>query len=311
MTSASYDGDGLRQSSASTPSGGSSVSQNYVWSYSQSTLPQVIMDGTNAYIYADGLAPAEQVQLATGAVTYLVTDSLGSVRGAVSSSGSLTGTTSYDAWGNPETPAGLTGTTPFGYAAGYTDPTGLLYLINRYYEPVIGQFISVDPLLAQTQAAYGYGNGNPVSEVDPTGEYGYSYTYWLGFIHVSVPRLVSWIQTNFDHVFPFWGCPNRIGVGMVCRLDGFNPIRIIGMGLHYFEFLSLPGHTEGAWKHIYFYYWATGGSAYMNVHAWGPNDNWCNSNAVCAAGNRQFAETMWSLFAVNIFWHSPWFWLDL
>jgi hypothetical protein len=34
------------------------------------------MDGTYAYIYDSGTAPAEQVSLAGGTITYLVTDSL-------------------------------------------------------------------------------------------------------------------------------------------------------------------------------------------------------------------------------------------
>src|SRR6201999_2758194 len=105
----------------------------------------------------------------TGAVTYLVTDSLGSVRGTVSASGALTGTTSYDAWGTPQTAGGLTAVTPFGFAGGYTDPTGLIYLINRYYDPVTGQFLSVDPEVASTLQPYAYAAGNPVSNNDPTG----------------------------------------------------------------------------------------------------------------------------------------------
>jgi RHS repeat-associated protein len=129
----------------------------------------MIMDSSNAYIYATSLAPAEQVNLATGTVTYLLTDSLGSVRGTVNSSGSLTGTTSYDAWGNPETTGGLTTVTPFGFAGAYTDPTGLLYLINRYYDPATGQFLSVDPDVEQTQTPYAYAAGNPVGVADPAG----------------------------------------------------------------------------------------------------------------------------------------------
>jgi len=61
--------------------------------------------------------------------------------------------------------------TPFGYTGGYTDPTGLVYLINRYYDPQAGQFISVDPDLSQTVQPYGYANGNPVSATDPTGQW--------------------------------------------------------------------------------------------------------------------------------------------
>ena len=130
----------------------------------------LLMDGTNAYIYAGGDAPAEQVSLTTGTPVYLVTDSLGSVRGAVNSSGTLTGTAAHDAWGNPLTAGGLTATTPFGYAGGYTDPDGLIYLIDRYYDPQTGQFTSLDPDVDETLDPYGYTDGNPVSNTDPSGD---------------------------------------------------------------------------------------------------------------------------------------------
>jgi RHS repeat-associated protein len=111
----------------------------------------------------------EQVNLASGAITYLVSDSLGSVRGTVSASGAVTGTTSYHASGNPQTSGGLTTSTPFGYAGSYTDPTGLLYLVNRYCEPATGQFTSVDPAVSNTGQPYQYASGNPVSGSDPSG----------------------------------------------------------------------------------------------------------------------------------------------
>jgi RHS repeat-associated protein len=163
MTAATYDGNGLR--AADTVS---SSTQNFVWN-SLAEIPQLMMDSNNAYIYADGMAPTEQVSLATGTITYLVADSLGSIRGTVNSSGSLTATTSYDAWGNPQTTGGLTAVTPFGYSGGYTDPTGLIYLLARYYDPLIGQFISVDPQLSQTLEPYQYADGNPVTNSDLNG----------------------------------------------------------------------------------------------------------------------------------------------
>jgi len=91
------------------------------------------------------------------------------VRGVVSAAGGLTATTAYDAWGNPETAGGLTSYTPFGYAGGYTDPTGLIYPLARYYDPSTGQFLSVDPKVGQTQTPYSYADGNPVSNTDPNG----------------------------------------------------------------------------------------------------------------------------------------------
>jgi RHS repeat-associated protein len=166
MSAASYDGNGLRASDTVTPAGGSASTQQFVW---DALADKLLMDSGNAYIYGNGTAPAEQVNLSTGAVTYLMGDALGSVRGLVNPTGSLTATTSYDAWGNPQTPGGLTSYTPFGFAGGYTDPTGLLYLIHRYYDPVTGQFISVDPDIADTSEPYAYANDDPVSKADPLG----------------------------------------------------------------------------------------------------------------------------------------------
>jgi RHS repeat-associated protein len=176
MNAASYDGNGLRATATITPAGNSAISESYTWDTSQKT-PWLLMDSANAYVYDGDGAPAEQVSIATGAVTYLATDSLQSVRGTINSSGSLTATTSYDTWGNPFTAGGLTGVTPFGFAGGYTDPTGLIYLEQRYYEPQTGQFTSLDPIVSQTLQPYAYANGDPVSQVDPTGTSG---GWWEG-----------------------------------------------------------------------------------------------------------------------------------
>jgi RHS repeat-associated protein len=164
MSVASYDGNGMRAASTTTPSGGTATTQGYVWNGDN-----LLMDSGNAYIYAGATAPAEQVNLMTGTVTYLITDSLGSVRASMNSSAAITGTASYDAWGNPASAGGLTATTPFGFAGGYTDPTGLIYLINRYYDPSTGQFTSVDPDVDKMLVPYAYTSGNPISQTDPTG----------------------------------------------------------------------------------------------------------------------------------------------
>ena len=47
--------------------------------------------------------------------------------------------------------------------------TGLIYLRARYYDPTTGQFLTRDPLVALTGSAYGYVDGNPLNDVDPTG----------------------------------------------------------------------------------------------------------------------------------------------
>ena len=162
-----YDGDGLRQTEITTPGGGTGTTVNFTWDPSGS-LPRLLMDSTNAYVYGPGNAPIEQVNLATGTITYLMSDLLGSVRGTIDSSGTLTNTATYDAWGTASN-GGLTGQTPFGYAGSYTDPTGLTYNIGRYYDPSTGQFLSVDPLVDETAQPYAYAGDNPVGAVDPSG----------------------------------------------------------------------------------------------------------------------------------------------
>jgi hypothetical protein len=39
----------------------------------------------------------------------------------------------------------------------------------RWYDPGSGQFLSVDPLAAETDAAYSYAGDNPIGEDDPGG----------------------------------------------------------------------------------------------------------------------------------------------
>jgi RHS repeat-associated protein len=53
------------------------------------------------------------------------------------------------------------------------DPTGLVAVGARYYDPTIAHFVSVDPLAApnnpQSLAGYSYADGNPTSRTDPSG----------------------------------------------------------------------------------------------------------------------------------------------
>jgi hypothetical protein len=41
--------------------------------------------------------------------------------------------------------------------------------VGRYYDPAIGQFLSVDPMVQQTQQAYLYVGDDPVNAIDPHG----------------------------------------------------------------------------------------------------------------------------------------------
>ena len=74
----------------------------------------------------------------------------------------------YSSWGTRTTASG-TATSPFGFAGGYTDQTGLVYFVHRYYDPKLRQFISVDPAVATTGTPYAYAGNDPVNGADPSG----------------------------------------------------------------------------------------------------------------------------------------------
>ena len=60
-------------------------------------------------------------------------------------------------------------TTERGFLAQIEDSTGLDYLNNRYHDPTIGRFVSVDPLVTATGEAYVYGGNSPITMSDPSG----------------------------------------------------------------------------------------------------------------------------------------------
>ncbi|MFI1926297.1 RHS repeat-associated core domain-containing protein [Streptomyces sp. NPDC020377] len=61
-----------------------------------------------------------------------------------------------------------------GYVGGTTDPTGLVHLGAREYDPELGRFLSVDPVINVDNPgqmnAYSYAHNDPVTNSDPTGE---------------------------------------------------------------------------------------------------------------------------------------------
>ncbi|BDO42095.1 hypothetical protein CELD12_15850 [Cellulomonas sp. NTE-D12] len=159
-----YEASGLR-STTTTAAG----TQRFVWD-STATVPELLSDGTHQYVYGVGSTPLAQVN-ADNSVDYLHTDQTGSVRSVTDHSGNVVADSDYSPYGTPTdiNDAPVSAVTPFGYAGQYTDPTGLLYLRARYYDPTTGQFLTIDPLLATTHQPYAYTPGNPLQLTDPLG----------------------------------------------------------------------------------------------------------------------------------------------
>jgi RHS repeat-associated protein len=158
----SYNGDGLRMSK--TVSG---TTEAFTWDTAEG-LPQVLQDSTTQYVYGPAGMLLEQVS-SNGTVLYYHQDQLGSTRVLTNATGTTVATYSYDAYGNVTAQTGSV-TNPFQYAGQYTDEeSGLQYLRARYYDPATGQFLTRDPLAAQTQEPYGYTGGDPLNASDPRG----------------------------------------------------------------------------------------------------------------------------------------------
>lgn len=108
---------------------------------------------------------------------YCLADGLGSITALTNATGTITERYSYTAYGQPSVrdaayaakPAGTAALTPYGYTGREWDhAAGLLYLRNRYYDPVNGRFTRVDPIRSGVNW-YGYGDQSPTNRTDPFG----------------------------------------------------------------------------------------------------------------------------------------------
>lgn len=105
-------------------------------------------------------------------VTYIHTDQLGSPVLETSSTGANVRATDYRAYGDELLSGPQLGPAFTGH---YRDAdTGLVYMQQRYYDPLVGRFLSVDPVETDPKtgehfARYRYANNNPYGYADRDG----------------------------------------------------------------------------------------------------------------------------------------------
>ena len=141
-------------------------------------------------------------------------DGFGSVRQLTNTSGAITDTYEYDAFGNL---LNKTGTTPNNYlyrGEQYDSDLGLYYLRTRYYNPLTGRFMSRDPnedklydangnpIDPQVLHKYLYANGDPVNGIDPTGR---------GVVEDAVARVKFYVRQQF--------VATKVGISVGCYID--------------------------------------------------------------------------------------------
>jgi len=136
-----------------------------------------LQSSTHYYTLAGRLLGELQVNGSTQSTTYFLSDGLGSILGVFSNtatSASLLASQLYYPYGASRYGSGsISPYTNKGFTGQYNDPTsGLDYYGARYYDPVVGLFVSVDKKLGDMQGAnpYAYVGENPETNTDPTGE---------------------------------------------------------------------------------------------------------------------------------------------
>jgi len=195
----SYFADGLR-STATT----NEQQTAFVWA-THAAVSRLLTDQTHRYLYGDSSTPIAQID-SGGTVRYLHGDLTGNIRTVTDQNGAPVAASDYSAYGIEHAAGDLAVSqiTAFGYAGEYADPTGLIYLRARYYDPATAQFLSVDALIDLTQSAYGYVNGNPLQFVDPLGLWGWPWN-WTGDEWDTVSTgltAASWVLTVIPATAP-------------------------------------------------------------------------------------------------------------
>jgi RHS repeat-associated protein len=127
--------------------------------------PAGVREATRWYRIGDELIALR----APGALEWVLTDLHGSVHTSVDAATGAERRVQYTPYGDVRHETSPGPRTERRYLGAPDDPTGLIYLNNRYHDPTTGQFISVDPMVTVTDEPYIYGSSNPITYSDPDG----------------------------------------------------------------------------------------------------------------------------------------------
>jgi RHS repeat-associated protein len=175
VASYNYDGNGRRVG----VSGNNGLTKTNFYDQGGKLLFSSARQGTSLwayrFIYLGGKLIAETD--ANGSTVYEHTDALGSPVARTNAAGVGLSRTRYEPYGaisSGFTP-GSNGLTDVGFTGHVNDPeTGLVYMQQRYYDPLAGRFLSVDPVTTDANTGksfnrYEYGNNSPYRFIDPDG----------------------------------------------------------------------------------------------------------------------------------------------
>jgi RHS repeat-associated protein len=179
-----YDGDGTRVKKTV-----GTVSTVYPNQYYEKNLST---SAVTVYYYLGSKLVASSTN---GTLSYTLQDHLGSTSASTNSSGVSTSTIKYFPFGATRSTSG-TLPTDKEFTGQRLDSTGLYYYGARYYDPMIGRFISPDtivpdPTNPQALNRYSYVLNNPLKYTDPTGHGWWSILTDVASIGFDVYQLAS------------------------------------------------------------------------------------------------------------------------
>ena len=189
-----YDGKGLRVTNSSSGPGVQPVQATDIYDasgrllYETSTINPVTdqvfkngfdpsvspTTGTNYVYVGNHLIAKDSKTGSTHTITYVHTDALGSPVAQTNSSKTIVGTSAYFPYGGLYSSTGVGNQAGISYAGQSADPTGLIYMRARYYDPQLHRFISMDPEEVNPNTAsnfnrYSYAANSPYAKYDPSG----------------------------------------------------------------------------------------------------------------------------------------------
>ena len=166
VASYGYDGLGHRISVVGTDG----VNRIQIYSQDGQILQAGPVGAATRYIYLHNHAIAE---VGPAGTQFLHTDALGSPTARTDALGGMISQTKYEPYGKS-----VQGAIPtLGFTGHMNDAdTGLVYMQQRYYDPVAGRFLSPDPVTTNTTTGetfnrFAYANSNPFKYIDPDGRY--------------------------------------------------------------------------------------------------------------------------------------------
>ncbi len=163
-----YDADGRRVSALAE---GGARKRSFYGTEGALLFEQRPAIGDIEHIYVDGTLFASRE---ARSVVSIHTDALGTTMARTNAAGQLLEQRTHEPYGG-QIGSAVDG---IGFTGHVMDTsTGLTYMQQRYYDPVVGRFVSADPLSASQIDGtnfnrYAYANNNPYKYQDPDGEFG-------------------------------------------------------------------------------------------------------------------------------------------